>query len=481
MGKDEIKRLLQLYLSNYRKGKDTYFDSNEIEELLDSFENEEDYTYYDDILELGLKLHPEDSGLLIRKCKVYIFHEDYENALNLLNSISDTDNEDGDAVRVECYCMLDGYEKAVSYIEQLEKKDCDYLEGIFEDIAPLLNDSDMEDEANDFIRRGLKLFPDNIILMEELCYNLENKGELDEAIQICNKLIDINPYSYDYWFLLGRLYSSIPNYDKAIEALDFAITCDTLGVEAKSLKAYCLYMNGNYQKAIDAFNEVPSDEDGEIHDIPWEASCYIKLEDFENAYKLLHKLFEKRGRLDKPSTYINYMRSCMELGKEDEAHQMLLKAAEHFPNDIHILSLMILDYLKSNDSSKIMEISEQLFNILGSMKDKDPGDIKLLMMAAEFLCVKGKVNKAIEYYHKILDFKEEVPNVFFQLAMAYLIKGDMEHFDEYFMKLSPDELLDCLEKHFGIDVTSIINDDIDKHIPPEDLVKEFLNNKDNNN
>ena len=57
----------------------------------------------------------------------------------------------------------------------------------------------------------------------------------------------------------------------------------------------------------------------------------------------------------------------------------------------------------------------------------------------------------------------------------------MEHFDEYFMKLSPDELLDCLEKHFGIDVTSIINEDIDKHIPPEDLVKEFLNNKDNNN
>ena len=120
--------------------------------------------------------------------------------------------------------MLDGYEKAVNYIEQLEKKKCDYLEGIFEDIAPLLNDSDMEDEANDFIRRGLKQFPDNIILMEELCYNLENKGELDEAIQICNKLIDINPYSYDYWFLLGRLYSSIPNYDKAIEALDFAIT-----------------------------------------------------------------------------------------------------------------------------------------------------------------------------------------------------------------------------------------------------------------
>jgi tetratricopeptide (TPR) repeat protein len=175
------------------------------------------------------------------------------------------------------------------------------------------------------------------------------------------------------------------------------------------------------------------------------------------------------------------MRSCIELGKGDEAHQMLLKAAEHFPNDIHILSLMILDYLKSNDSSKIMEISEQLFSIMESMKDKDPGDIKLLLMAAEFLCVKGKVNKAIEYYHKILDFKEEMPNVFFQLAMAYLIKGDMEHFDEYFTKLSPDELLNCLEKHFGIDVTSIINDDMDKHIPPEDLVKEFLNNKDNNN
>lgn len=73
MGKDEIKRLLQLYLSNYRKGKDTYFDSNEIEELLDSFENDEDYAYYNDILELGLKLHPEDFGLVNPKMQNIYF------------------------------------------------------------------------------------------------------------------------------------------------------------------------------------------------------------------------------------------------------------------------------------------------------------------------------------------------------------------------------------------------------------------------
>ena len=48
MKKKDISRLLQRYLTGHQEGKDAYFDADEIDELLDSFEESDDYTYYDE-------------------------------------------------------------------------------------------------------------------------------------------------------------------------------------------------------------------------------------------------------------------------------------------------------------------------------------------------------------------------------------------------------------------------------------------------
>ncbi|MCS2919743.1 hypothetical protein NXW71_19565 [Parabacteroides merdae] len=56
----------------------------------------------------------------------------------------------------------------------------------------------------------------------------------------------------------------------------------------------------------------------------------------------------------------------------------------------------------------------------------------------------------------------------------------MKHFGEHYRQTSPEELLDYL-KNAGLSYEGIIERIGSKHIPPEDLVKEFLKNKDNNN
>ena len=50
MKKKDISRLLQRYLAGHQEGKDAYFDADEVDELLDSFEESDDYTYYDEVL-----------------------------------------------------------------------------------------------------------------------------------------------------------------------------------------------------------------------------------------------------------------------------------------------------------------------------------------------------------------------------------------------------------------------------------------------
>ncbi len=143
----------------------------------------------------------------------------------------------------------------------------------------------MYEEACDFVSRGLTLFPDNLILKNELCYILEAEGNVLQAIELCDELIDRNPFSYEYWFTLGRLQSMVGDYEKAIEAFDFALTCDDSDMELKILKAYCLYMNESYERAIEEYQEIEGDEEVVRRIAPLMAECFMKLERYEEAYR----------------------------------------------------------------------------------------------------------------------------------------------------------------------------------------------------
>ena len=70
--------------------------------MLDSFEDSNDYTYFDEVLALGLKLHPGNSALQIKKGRQFAYNEDYESALALLENIAETDNQDLDMLKMEC-------------------------------------------------------------------------------------------------------------------------------------------------------------------------------------------------------------------------------------------------------------------------------------------------------------------------------------------------------------------------------------------
>ncbi|WP_459189675.1 tetratricopeptide repeat protein [Parabacteroides sp. APC149_11_2_Y6] len=480
MKKEEISRLLQRYLSGRESGHDAYFDADEIDILLDSFEESDDFTYYDGVLALGLRLHPGNPDLQIRQCKSYVYNEDYESALTLIDSIAEKGNQELDMLRLECYVMQNTYDKVVEYTEQLIAADCEYLEVIFEYTAPILGDMEMTKEARDYINRGLMLFPDNLILKDELCYNLEVEGDFEHAIRICNELIDKNPYSYDYWFTLGRLYSMTADYEKAIEAFDFALTCDDSDDELKTLKAYCLYMNENYEKAIELYNEIVVDEDSRLRAAPLLAECYIKLDEFEKAYGILKELIDKRGDKEDASTYLSFIRCCAETDREEEGSRMLEEAYKLFPDNVRILSLMAISSLDENGESRAEELTNRLFDAIDKAEDTQSEDLDGLMQAGKYLYMQGDAERALKCYNKILKTNPGMPYLHLNMAMAYLMKGDMKHFGEHYRKTTPEEIMQYL-KEAGADVDMLKRDMLGKQIPPEELASEFLKNKDNKN
>ena len=136
--------------------------------------------------------------------------------------------------------------------------------------------------------------------------------------------------------------------------------------------------------------------------------------------------------------------------------------------------------MENGKDKQAIETTERLFDILDKGENYLPEDYESLFHAGQYLYMKGDIDKALKYYKKVYAVNPNLPYMHLHMAMAYLAKGDMKHFGEHFSQTSPKELVKYLEDS-GIDFIDFEQQLLGKHIPPEDLTKEFLNNKDNNN
>jgi tetratricopeptide (TPR) repeat protein len=425
MEKEHTSELFQRYLVSLETGKEPYFDVDEINLLLDDFEQLEDYTHYEGVLKLGLKLYPFSIDLKIKECRLHFYYENYNQTLCLLDTIAETNNQELDMMRMECYCSLNQYPDVLDYIKKLVLRKCEYLEAIFEHTASTLEELEMIDEVCDFVERALLLFPENLVLKDILCCVLELNGDFTKAISVCNELIDKDPYSSNYWGMLGRLYTMTSNFDKAIEAFDFAITCDSTAVELKLLKAYCLYINENYKKAIEVYSDITVDDDESSNSLKSIiADCYLKLDDYKQAYRLLKEIIERKREAADTYTYLNFIRCCMEIERDSEAYEALQRAGELFPDNVRVLTLLAIAHMGRGREDLAMGLMNKIVdNILADDK-------------------KGKTKENDQFIKQIISF----------------VNASNHHSIQQSLKEKPV-----------------------KFIPNKDLVKKYLNNKDNNN
>ena len=476
MRKDEISRLLERFLSMQEEGKETYFDADEIEDLLDSFEESDDYTLYDEVLSLGMRLHPNHPGLQIKQCKLLVYQEQYRKALKLIDSLNQEGDPEIDLLRLECLCALGKFVEARIYTEQLIDSECEYLEDIFEYIAPVLGELGMHEEALEYIHLGQVHFPDNIVLKEELCFNLESTGEIKKAIKICNELIDNNPYSFEDWTTLGRLYSMQGDYEKAIEAFDFALTCDDTDCEVKILKAYCLFMNENYQKALEVYSELLSIPDYIYRVKPLMAETYLRLDNYEEAYQLLQDTLQHTQEYEEPATYINYLLCCAKTNRLEEEQSTLEKALKLFPDHINLLYLKALYYTEKGLEKEAIETLQYILDHI------QPDEVYINSLAdtnfqlANIYLKKGEIKQALKNYLRVIEHFPSYPMAHLKAAICYLKLGDTQQFMEHITQCTDQEIIDFEGDYIPADSES-------NKSPLIELIKDYIskNKKDETN
>ena len=143
-------------------------------------------------------------------------------------------------------------------------------------------------EADEYYDKALSI-KDDVVAKSLQAINKIELNELGEAKNLIESALSEQPEHEYIQFLAGRIYYSMKDYEKAkiyfIKSLE-----QNPDKETKNLLALSYYQLGEYEKALNIFKALLKDNQENISLLLSEAKCYEKMNDVDNALKVLDKL-----------------------------------------------------------------------------------------------------------------------------------------------------------------------------------------------
>ncbi|MDD2798614.1 MAG: tetratricopeptide repeat protein [Bacteroidales bacterium] len=290
MNKDNTPDLVKKYEEMLAQNVSIYFDADEFEEIAFYYEVDENYYLAYETVCYALQIHPGSVELQVKKALYLLCIDNKTDALTLIDTLHINSTQDL-LIKADIYLANEKKEEAVGIVNQvIESAKPDFT--LYLDIADVFANNDFLDDAIDYIKKGLSIFPDHPDLLRELAFTYGDNENFDEMVVALNTLLDLNPYEIADWISLIRAYGSMNHLEKAIEACDFALAIEQNNEEVQMMRAVCLYENGNSEAAASAFetcSKFPTVNNAFLLVV---IQCFLELKRFDKALAVADKILK---------------------------------------------------------------------------------------------------------------------------------------------------------------------------------------------
>lgn len=371
MAKKDIIELVRRYEQKLVSGKSVYLDADEFDDLAEYFDSLNDVDSAREVVNTGLSIHPENSSLLLKKARFYVYDGDYVKALNIINKSSAQYDFDSYLLRIECFLQIGLQAEAHTLVSEILMNEEEDLDNVLAEIGFLYVEADLFNEAILYFEKSLSYNLENKDVLSDLSYAYEMLGDYSAAIRITDQILDLDSYTYEAWINLGKLYSMQEDFEKAVDAFDFAYTINDSDNNTLKLKAHCLSLSGRIQEAIDIFEELLRSNSTDTSIYYLLAECYQLLEMYDKSLSYLVKYGE------------------------------------------------VVDAISKQTSSLIEENSfEAALDIVKQGLDKDQYSIELNLIAGDICFRQEKFEDAESYFSKAYSLKKDSLLILDRLSIA---------------------------------------------------------------
>ncbi len=419
--KISIQDLVSRYENSVRKNEYLLMDEESLERLAEFYEFEGNYEYAMEVVELGLKQHPFSAILMLKKAQLLFDIKKCEESLIWVERalLYDPSDQTILLLKAEVFTFLSRYNEALKILHDLEEKgDKEILGDVYLHMADVYEDWEKYDKVFDVLTKCLKSNPNNEEALSRINYCTEITERFEESMNLHEKILDEEPYSFSAWYNLASAFGGLELYEKAIDAIDFVIAIDEDLEYAYRDKAEYLYIIEEYKKALEAIKEYQRLTSGTEESFILEGDCHLALGEVKHARYCYRKAISQNPSFHRASYKIGITHSL------ENEWVLALKAFERaieiwkedfsYWREICIVRMHLEDY-------------EGVFEAANKMIELKPREEYGYFLLAKGLYIEGVIEEAF----KVLDYgiekcKEPIKLNYAKAAILFLTQKNKE-------------------------------------------------------
>ncbi len=330
---------LEIVRSYERSDRNSYFDAEELEMIIDYYLDQDDLQNAMSALQLGQRLHPNAQELKLREVQVLFSLGAFDKALELLDTSVERSDSEALFWRGNIMVQRGEIEQALSIFDHLleQERGDEFYDDLCYDIARTFKDEENLRYGLPFLKLGHAFNPQNFDLLNHYALSCTLLAQYDLAIELLQKLLDLNAYHQNTWFQLSEVYFCTDNYADALEAVEYAVLLDKTDGAAWRQKGRVLYALKAFGEAITCFRraldlthkiEEQSDLYASIGD------CYEQLQEYERALTFYRESIkiDQHLHVEEPDVYVGSVFCLLELERYAECEALALKVIAKYPD-----------------------------------------------------------------------------------------------------------------------------------------------------
>ncbi len=416
----ELNELIARYEEHLKKGENIYLDADQLADIADKYAADQRFDDAQQVIDYGLRLHPDNTDLLIEQSLLYLDTGKLEEAKKVAFSIQEESYE-VTLLRGELFINEGNLDEADALFQGI--KDSKNYE-LLADVASLYKDTGNPEKALDWAEYGLKEFPqsEELMLMKAEC--LASIPETEKAIEAYNQLIDLDPFNAEYWNELSKCHLLVSDYPQALNAVDFALAANDQSGEAHLIRGHILFNLDRSEEAIDAYQRaLNADGISPLFGNMFLGLTFNAMEQWANAAEAFQTAIDYMDddfSALRSDLYLNRAISLAHLEEYPEATDLCyLALADHpIPSEVHLTEGYI--YLLADDL-------EMAWTMWHTALDISPESSTWLHIS-EYLLEVNRLHDARHCMEQAAHIDPESYDIQPRLAIINLLLGDEQRF-----------------------------------------------------
>lgn len=357
---NEERQLVLDFEKTVLKGGMQFFDVDEMEIIIDYYFEVNDVDSLERAVRYAEELYPNSTTIKLRRAHLLISKEQFDAALNIILKLREQEPQNTDVAYSlgVAYSAVGESRKAIQCF--LEAADDGWLLGrVYDNIAEEYFRLRNYDEAIRYYHLALDTdsYDDTTIInYTDTCCQADKP---ETAVEYLKTFVGEHPYSRDAWFCMGIAYREMEQFDKASDALEFALAIDKT------------YLDAYYE--LSECQELAGDTGGAVATL-LRARDYA--EDKSDLYRRVAYIYVRQDNIQSAMAYFR-------------------KAIEVNPDDAAAYAALALGYATTGDPSSAMPLVTKAIRL-------SPENPEVLCSAAMVYDIQGNYEAASDAYERMI-------------------------------------------------------------------------------